>query len=327
MYGTHPAPYLEQFLVKLNSVAQPADVLRLSDLYLQRKIQLSTIWSDARLKNAYLSYFLPLNLLRLSSVIKEAQELHFFDSLTSVIDFGSGPGTFDIGAHFAQLNFKELHFIESSSKAIEAHKEILQKCKIPSLSKKWTSSPSHQANAGTLGVFSYSLNELDHLPDWALACEALMIIEPSTQNEGRKLQQLRAPLIKAGFSIWAPCTHQSGCPLLLHSKTDWCHQRIHVDLPARVAQLEKDLPMKNKTLTYSYLLAKKSSPPRAGEVRVIGDTLYERGKVKQAVCRNENREFFSWLTRNGEPSPIPRGTRMQLPEGTELKGNEIRITN
>jgi ribosomal protein RSM22 (predicted rRNA methylase) len=185
-------------------------------------------------------------------------------------------------------------------------------------------------------VLSYSLNELGRLPEEIRRARALLIIEPSTRENGRALQQLRAELLNEGFFAWAPCTHQSPCPLLTHSERDWCHMRVHCERPSWLKAIEQQIPVRNDTLTYSYLLLRRDPPATislrplkpADEnplARVIGDTLHERGKIRQAICRGPEREFFSWLTRHGEPEPLPRGAVVSVPHDAEKKGNELRI--
>lgn len=322
-------------------------VKKVSDLYIQRSVDISQIWLSSELAKAYISYFLPLNALRVLSVLNEAKERNFFSNIENVIDFGSGPGTFDLTATSADIKFASYHFIESQKEAIAWHKNLLKTClgisseagreshnnmsseseNQTKISRHWSLTAPNEipSKQNTLAVFSYSLNELSELPHWAYDVEALMIIEPSQQQNGRNLQTLRQKLIDTGFSIWAPCTHQMSCPLHAHSKSDWCHNRVHVELPTSLKEIERYLPMKNQTLTYSYLLARKTKAPVTDQVRLIGDTLYERGKVKQALCRGEQREFLTWLTRHGDPEPLPRGARITLPREAEERGNEIRM--
>ena len=85
--------------------------------------------------------------------------------------------------------------------------------------------------------------------------------------------------------------------------------------------------MKNNTLTYSYLVASKTARDQKyrGAVRVIGDTLPEKGKTRQMICRGPQREFFSWLHKNGEPPMIPHGALVSDPGNFETKGGELRV--
>jgi len=277
----------------------------------------STPWNEAWAQIAYLCYFLPLNHARVQAVVKEAQARGFFAGLEDVLDFGSGPGT-------ASLALKE--FFQKPT-LIEKAKDICSKFNfLPQAT--WTNAvPTVTQPAKTLAVFSYSLTELSDLPAWVKKLEAIMILEPSTQEDGRKLQELRQKLLQEGYSIYAPCTHHSACPLLTQSKTDWCHDRIFFAMPEWFEKLEQHLPMKNRTLTTSYLLARKQKPaPLPANVgRIVGDHLKEKGKDRQMLCRGPEREFLAWMHKNGLEQDIPRGVLIEIPEDAQKISNELRL--
>lgn len=311
-----------EFSLKLSDAKKIADcVLKLSDFYI-RMPGAQTPWHEQWCQIAYLSYYFPLNEIRSRAVINEGHRFHFFDHITSLIDFGAGLGSASINLNF----IPQKTFIESSPLAQKLHEKLLQA--LHPKTKSWWFSEIQQASKNTLGIFSYSLTEREWLPLWAYDCEALMILEPSTREDGRRLLQIRDDLLSKGFSIWAPCTHQGKCPLLTQSVSDWCHDRVHFDQPAWFELIEEHLPMKNKTLTTSYLLAsRKPSPANKSTARITGDLLEEKGKSRQLVCRDENREFLCWMDRNWKQGPqvIPRGTLIKWPEQFETKSNEIRM--
>jgi ribosomal protein RSM22 (predicted rRNA methylase) len=296
-------------------------VVELSKKYHQQD-GLTELWRDIENQVAYWVYFFPLNYLRMRAILDEALERNFFTGIDELIDFGSGPGT----SHFAildtdKLKLNRFHFLERSPQAIQQHQTALGFSRDPQMT--WNEKP--KPHAKSVVTFSYSLNEVKSLPPWTKDSEALLILEPSTRQEGRNLQQLRSQLIENSFYVWAPCVHQNSCPLLEHSKKDWCHDRIFTQLPDWFYDLEKYLPMTNQSVTFSYLLARKTPPePIKNTIRVIGDTLKEKGKEKQLICRGQEREFLSWLTKKGVPPHIPRGSLFVLEPGFEKKGNEVR---
>jgi hypothetical protein len=101
----------------------------------------------------------------------------------------------------------------------------------------------------------------------------------------------------------------------MHSKNDWCHDRIHLSPPQWLVSIENHLPFKNRTLTFSYLLASQQAAPESRQIRLVGDQLQEKGKSKQLICRNDQREFLTWLHRDGEIPELYRGDLIDLPEG------------
>lgn len=293
-------------------------VKKLSDYFIQNP-EGATPWPETWAQIAYLVYFLPLNQARVQAVVTEARQQNFFEGLDQVLDFGAGLGT---ASWALQENFQKFILIERA-KDLCARFAFLPE----DLSSWHEKAPAIKTPQSSLAVFSYSLTEVSELPSWASKMEALMILEPSTQQDGRQLLVLRQKLIEAGYYLWGPCTHQGHCPLLTQSKTDWCHDRIHFESPTWFEKLEQHLPMKNKTLTTSYLLArKKAPPPRPPSLaRLVGDRLEEKGKDRQMLCRGEDREFLAWMHKQGLRQEIPRGVLVELPPDTQKVSNELRL--
>lgn len=309
---------LQQFGHSLENPRKLAACVQdMSDYYIQHSDS-KTPWKDNWAKVAQLCYYFPLNAMRSWSVVDEGHRLNFFKGLHSLIDFGSGLGA---GSYWLSEIDHQI-YIETSKEAQDLHRQIIAD---PAY-RSWHSEVPRQIPPKALGVFSYSLTELKSAPPWLFDFEAVMIVEPSTRQDGRKLLELREQLKSNGFYIWAPCTHQDQCPLLKNSQTDWCHDRIHFQAPDWLLKMEAQLPFKNQTLTMSYLLARKSPPPTTvGLARTTGDRQDEKGKSRQMVCRGDEREFLSWLHKEGEPQNIPRGALIEYPEIFEKKSNEIRV--
>ena len=313
--------------VSLSQIAE--SILKLSDFYIQVPGG-STPWSKEFCKTAYRHYFLPLNYLRCQRVVEKGAQVGFFDDLTHFIDWGCGPGTASLAiAHSAKLqkNIKKQVLIDQSPIPLEIFSdrqaELIHPEKTSDTSLKSHLDQKHQSCL----IFSYSLTEIEELPRGWDQFEALMILEPSTGEDGRKLLGLRQQLLEKGYSMWAPCTHQLRCPLLIESKSDWCHDRIVVNAPQWFEELEQLLPMKNRTITTSYLLARKRKSPDYPKNmgRLIGDSREENGKTRQLFCRGEKREFLAWMHKKITPQVFPRGELAQLPELVEEKSNELRV--
>lgn len=307
----------------------------LSAHYILRS-SMAPIWDHSPHRIAYWCYFMPLNFLRLLAVFEEAYRLGFFSNTHEVIDFGAGIGTgFFAWQYFYQFissstaspslltNFysldssrhatNQLRKINDQFPAYFPH-QILNTQELPQASQD-----------SSLLMLSYSLNEMPALPIPFLSFSHLLLLEPSTQTHSRKLMNLRQELIKAGYFIWAPCTHQELCPLFTQSQNDWCHDRIFIQPPDWFQRMEKRLPFKNTNISYSYLLASRMPPPPSLGQRIIGDTLNEKGKARQAICMGPKRQFLSWLKRNGSIPIIPHGSRIEIDEPYDSSKTEIRI--
>ncbi len=304
-------------------------ILRLSDFYIQSP-EGTTPWSQEYCQIAYRHYFLPLNYLRCQRVIEKGAQVGFFQGLSHFIDWGCGPGTASIAiAENKELRtqIKKQILIDQSILPLNSfqdmHGTLVHPEKTSDISlKKYLD----QKNQSCL-IFSYSLTEIKELPRGFDQFEAMMILEPSTSQDGRKLLELRQQLIEKGYSIWAPCTHQLHCPLLIESKNDWCHDRLKVNAPEWFDELEQLLPMKNRTITTSFLLARKTPSPVYQKTvgRLTGDSREENGKTRQLFCRSEKREFLTWMHKKITPQIFPRGELVQLPPQVEEKSNELRV--
>lgn len=308
-------------------------ILQLSDFYIDQP-SAETPWEKEFCYQAYTHYFLPLNYLRNDLVIRRGLEVGFFADLDVSVDWGSGPGTSTLALN-SHLNFKKNILVDISKRHLSRFSNLWSGFKNFEFSEVLRDAKINYSKS--LLVCSYSLTEKNVLPHGWDGFEALMILEPATSDDGRKLLELRSQLIEKGYSLWAPCLHQLKCPLLTHSKKDWCHDRLKVDAPSWFWDLEKKLPMRNNTITTSYLLARKRKPAESvkNQVRLVGDQLVEKGKTRQLLCRGENREFLAWLHKNQlHKNSIPaehfRGDFFELPESEsdyELISNEIRLKN
>jgi hypothetical protein len=176
---------------------------------------------------------------------------------------------------------------------------------------------------------SYSLTELDQLPDWVKVADGLLIIDPSTKDDARRLMGIRSSLLGEGWHVWGPCTHHKACPMLEFGERDWCHDRIMWNQPDWLKAMESHMPIKNGTLPCSWLMMRrdrsKSFSPNSA--RVTGDQLQFKGFAKQLVCRGSEREFLSWQKRHyGKQYPkVDRGALVEIPTNLSKKGDEIRV--
>ncbi|MCB0365454.1 MAG: hypothetical protein H6624_19735 [Bdellovibrionaceae bacterium] len=332
---TIPEPLIELMRSRLEATGYRLDrpvplaeaVIALSDLY-NTKGGSDLIWRESSHRAAYWAYFLPLNWLRLRAVVEEGRRLGFFDKVERIVDFGSGPGTGHLVWELLEPATQPTEFvsIESSPLARSEHQSWAdsRQTNIPFCVMEGRELPLSQSEK-SLALMSYSLNELDSFPDSLFSYSHVLIVEPSTRHRGRQLMEVRHKLIDKGYSLWGPCPHQEACPLLTQSKQDWCHDRILIERPDWMMRLEQHLPLDNRSLTFSYLLASREKPvAHQGLCRVIGDTQKEKGKTRQAACRGPKREFLAWLKKEGKAPIIPRGALVRLSGKSITKGNEIR---
>lgn len=274
---------------------------------------------------AYKFYFLPLNLARASAVLESLKQI-LIEPVDQVLDFGAGLGNFLLLKDQLPIFKNSKIFVLEQDRQIQKQRQEL----IKTLTGAYKAQDIHSLsemppNPKTLAFFSYSWLEMKISAHTLKNFEHLIFLEPSTMELSRSLMKFRQDLMEVGFHPLAPCTHSKPCPLLTHSKTDWCHDRVHFEKSDWFKDLENQLPMKNQTLTFSYLVMSKTPTEKVrGLTRVIGDTLKEKGKVKQAICFDDQRRFLSWLKRdNPNPEVLDHGSLVKIEEA-QIAGNEIR---
>ncbi len=277
-------------------------ILKLSDWYNSQPEPL-TSWQNPSVQAAYLAYFLPLNMARLRAVYFEGEQLGFFKPYKRWVDIGSGPATL----------LHALPQVSATIELVESHKnaQSLAQNTLPGRKLNWTQTIS--GTPQSLAVLSYVLGETPSLAEVMASFGAIMILEPSTREAAPRFQKMRSALLAQGFHLWAPCPHQELCPLrqLNEKIVDWCHDRVAVTTPPWFANIEKFLPIKNRTVTFSYLLAAKTPPPAMSFGRLVGDALIEKGKTRQLLCQGSEKIYLRWLKRTKFKGELSRGAKIK----------------
>lgn len=311
-------------------------VMRLSDFFIRESGE-ATPWGEGWASQSYALYFHPLNYLRARRAVRKAHERGFFASFRHFVDWGCGLGalTSALRDELPEELTGQLTVI-----GVDQSKEALkgfEKWNAGAFSKVQVTTPERFTKEFTgtwestcLGL-SYSLNELTEFNLLAHSPGALFLLEPSTFGLARSLQSFRKEALNAGYFAWSPCPHQDSCPLLTASRKDWCFDRLHTNLPDSWEELFSELPIKNKTITLSHM-ALRRQPPKNFElpaVRLVGDELSEKGKVKWLACAGEQKFFLVWLTKWGSAPDWKRGDLLLVPpelSAESRRGGEIKIS-
>lgn len=127
---------------------------------------------------------------------------------------------------------------------------------------------------------------------------ALVIVEPALRERTRHLHAVRDQLAASGATIFAPCLHASGCPMLT-TEGEWCHEDLPIDLPPWVVPLARAAGLRWQRLTFAYLVLRRDgqrlfdrAPPAAGEgtrvhLRVVSELMRSKGKAEIFACTAE----------------------------------------
>ncbi len=130
---------------------------------------------------------------------------------------------------------------------------------------------------------------------------ALVIVEPALRERTRHLHAVRDRLVAGGTTVFAPCLHARGCPMLA-TEGEWCHEDLPVDLPPWVVPLARAAGLRWQRLTFAYLVLRRDAqrlvdraPAPAAAVgaggggvrvhlRVVSELMRSKGKTEIFAC-------------------------------------------
>ena len=314
------------------------DVARLSSLLTKERGSLPAAYlRDPGLRTAYLTYFLPPNLDKISVPLRELSlhpEKPLEQERLQVLDLGSGPGTAILGIRqfFARNRMRMRlectavdHVAENLKDAEVLFREQGGVAGVPATLA--TVRSDIEAIAERSGgpfdiiVLSNVLNEL-YLgdPDAALKRTALIgrildhllapdgsciIIEPALRETSRDLLLVRDGLVDAGRTVYSPCLVQGHCPALVNPK-DWCHEDRPWDPPEVIKEIDRRIGLRKDSLKFSYVVLRKDGRTLAdacgpGSFRVVSEPLVSKGKRELYLCGREGRRLAVRLDKDAAP--------------------------
>jgi SAM-dependent methyltransferase len=124
---------------------------------------------------------------------------------------------------------------------------------------------------------------------------SLVVVEPALRERTRHLHVVRdlvlaLPGVK--LNVFAPCVHDSPCPILERPDA-WCHEDLDVDLPPWLAPVARAAGLRWQGLTFSYLVLRRdersqvpvadSAKPRH-RLRVVSSPVVTKGKRELFLC-------------------------------------------
>ncbi len=195
--------------------------------------------NDPAFFSAYLRYFLPWNLVRLTALLTDlplSLEPH-----ASIVDIGAGPLTFAIALYCAKPELRRvpLTFLcaDRAPRIMEAGKLILETLAVKhagelppwEISLKRAKFGEPLPKKADLFVAANVFNEFFWKHEGIFAEEAaelyrkvshycepsgsILIVEPGEPRSGSLMSALRAAAIFQGDSLRAPCPHARACPM------------------------------------------------------------------------------------------------------------------
>lgn len=215
------------------------------------------------------------------------------DSIASLLDLGSGPGTALWAAHEAFPDLARAVMVEQDSELIGLGKRLEKHLR--SLDTSWKQGDMRsleEEEVYDLLTLSYSIGELPSEAVetlikncWQKTKNYLAIIEPGTPAGFERIRTIRSQLLTLGAYLVAPCPQAGECPM---ANGDWCH------FSKRIERSSQHRLLKEGTLGYedekfSYLIVSKK-PHTLPEARILRHPLKRSGHMILDLCTSKGLE-------------------------------------
>ena len=254
--------------------------------------------SDPKVLSAYLWYYLPWNLVRLSRLLP-GLDLDIPDGGV-VRDLGSGPLTFIQALWLSRPDLRKRRLritcVDRSKRALElglalfgelagfdpTHPDAPWRIRV-ARGEYWqglTDGADLVAMVNVANELAGKVREpLDERMERVAAqlSESLvpggrvLVVEPGTRLGWRCLLGMRQAFVEMDMDIAAPCPHREECVLLAGRTRAWCHFTMPpAGAPRWLTAFSERAGLGKERLSLSFLLARKARPaPMAGGVRVV----------------------------------------------------------
>lgn len=248
-------------------------------------------WAAPRFLSAYMHFFMPWNVFRLSCLLP-GLPLHL-EADDLILDLGSGPLTLPLALWCSLPALREipLHFVctDVTTRPMEVGLGVFRHLAGEKSPWRFTlqKAPVRQAIAGlerpaACIMAGNVLNEL-HAPKQGTLEDAttalmgfatrklvpggtMLLVEPGTRLGGKMVTLARQGLLEAGVAPLAPCTHAEACPMQPGRErenyglnyTGWCHFTLPAEAAPRLLHnLGERAGIERESLALSFFLGEK----------------------------------------------------------------------
>lgn len=248
---------------------------------------------DARYLSAYLNYFLPWNLYRLSRLFT-GLALDVPDGGT-IVDLGTGPLTAIMALWICrpELRDRKLNItcVDRTPKPMASGLKLFQELagkdspwRIKTVKANITDKLLHKAD---LLIAANTYNELNwtgrNAEEQAIRIATglarsltpegrLVIVETGVRITGKIISTLREQLMLQGLFPAAPCTHSGPCPMPGAGRNAWCHFNFNVaGSPEWLREISAKAGLAKKSVSLNFVYMARTEPETWGMVRAVSE--------------------------------------------------------
>jgi SAM-dependent methyltransferase len=299
-------------------------VLELSDVFVGRAPWQADYSRSSELRNAYLRYYLPVNLPKIRVPLAEwlrDDPNRLAGRTLRCLDLGSGPGTALLGLldflrdlpSDARPAAIEAVALDQSYENLKTAEALLQRlaARLSGTSVRFrplrldlvADREELFSLAAADGRFEIVIAEnviceivresgleragrlIEAAADRVLAPHgALVIVEPALRETARDLHRLRDRWLASGLHVYAPCLHEAHCPALA-TERDWCIADLAWNPPYAVAEIDRRSGLRKGSLKFAYLVLGREPIVLPGSRwRVVSDVLDLKGERRVYLC-------------------------------------------
>lgn len=243
---------------------------------------------------AYLRTRMPATYAVANKILKQIFALKLSKKIESLLDLGTGTGTV-LWASMENTNLNKVSALDQDMAMIKLAQKIAGYSANPFWNRVNWKHMSIDTNlelpAHDLVTLSYVL--IEQQKDlrqsffekvWALANQAIVIIEPGTPSGFSNCMEARDFFLSKGGFIAAPCSHHGRCPI--RNNDDWCHFSERIERSFWQKSLKKGT-LGYEDEPYSYLVITKEAVERQG-ARVLKPPSKHSGHILFDVCTPDN---------------------------------------
>lgn len=311
----------------LKSDALAKGVGRLSHMFTKERNSLHRRYlEDHVLGAAYLQYFLPVNLAKVSVLLDEMPASDV-PNRVSVLDVGAGPGTGGLAVldwwHRRDPSVEVMvTAVDASPRALQHAKRLWQTvCHAGGISEARLDFFEGDIERAAciekvrvkapydLIILANSLNEIGadsgdplavrmkllvSLLDLLSPHGTVMIVEPALRETSRALCHIRDQMLQENrCNVYSPCLHENECPALVNPH-DWCHEERAWEPPESILAIDAQVGFIKDALKFSYLLLRKDGKTivnrQQNVYRVVSELRVMKGEKRAWLCNERGRQ-------------------------------------
>lgn len=255
-------------------------------------------WDEKDVARSYALYYMTINMPKLWLVLKNSGDWQrtALKEVSTITEFGSGPGTFLWSYLFYLLKYEpEALKRIKSIKAIDVSKEHLRIAQDLFNGLKKKKAFSHieaefiekdwrdciEETTSDLCIFGNSLIESGAEPTFLKSAKLknLLIIEPGTLEQFKRLRKLKDHFQENDWNCYFPCTNSGTCPI---NESNWCHFSVNRFILPFIQKISSAAGRKNHKHNFSaFLISKHNSALTEEHWRILS----ANRKVKRTSIR------------------------------------------